>query len=181
MRPGLRDLTIDRLDGPHALHVLDELAELYLEVYAEPPYNSGPLFGEAAFRDRTQRQMRADGFTLVTASAGNGDLVGYAFGVTFAAESWWSGATKLPPPEILSPSKFAVIEVLVRRAWRGRGLGRGLLDDLLADRPEPLAILTAVADAPARRMYDRWGWRQVGTIQHTPTAPVMDELVLPLS
>jgi ribosomal protein S18 acetylase RimI-like enzyme len=80
----------------------------------------------------------------------------------------------------LDAPKFAVIELIVDEAWRGRGIGRQLMDDLLADRTEPYAMLTTRATNPARKMYSRWGWVQVGTTQHTPTAPVMDQLVLPL-
>ena len=160
--------------------MLDELATVYLEVYAEPPYNSGPLVSEDAFRGRTGRQAVRDGFTIITAREGR-TLVGFSFGLPFAAGAWWAGAATPPPGDVLAGEKFAVIELVVRKPWRGRGLGRRLLAELLAGRPEPFAILTAVAAAPARELYARWGWEQTGTAQHTPDADVMDQLVLRLT
>jgi GNAT superfamily N-acetyltransferase len=111
----------------------------------------------------------------------DGRIVGYTFGFPMAAGAWWASDAEKPPPEVLDPPKFAVIELIVASAYRGRGIGRELLDRLLEDRPEPHAMLTAVPEAPARGMYARWGWVQVGTARHTPDAPVMDQLVLRLT
>jgi GNAT superfamily N-acetyltransferase len=107
-------------------------------------------------------------------------LIGYSFGLTFPESRWWSGDATAPPQEILSVAKFAVIELLVRKQFRGHGVGRRLLDELLSERTESYAILTAMPDAPAREAYRRWGWRQIGTAHHTPDSPVLDALVLPL-
>jgi hypothetical protein len=35
-------------------------------------------------------------------------------------------------------------------------------------------------DAEARRLYERWGWTQTGTAQHSPESPILDALALPL-
>jgi hypothetical protein len=43
------------------------------------------------------------------------------------------------------------------------GIGRRLLDELLAGRRQRWATLTVVPAADARAIYDRWGWRQVGS------------------
>jgi hypothetical protein len=51
---------------------------------------------------------------------------------------------------------------------------------LLADRPEPHATLLVHPDADARKIYPRWGWRQVGTNRPKPDAPVDDIMVRPL-
>jgi GNAT superfamily N-acetyltransferase len=156
-----------RGDGKAALALFSQLADLYQEAYAEPPYHSGPLFDADAFEARTRRQATRDGFTIVWAET-NGRVVGFAFGFMMPAGGWWAGQAATPPDRV------------VARAWRGHGIGRRLLDELLSGRPESFAILTAVRDAPARAMYARWGWEQVGTAQHTTDAPVMDQLVLRL-
>lgn len=174
------DVVIVRSDGAAVEGVLTEITNLYREVYAEPPYNSGPLFDLVSFRERTLRQAARDGFTLVTARDHDGNLAGFAFGVPFAAGRWWSGDATPPPDEILSAAKFAVIELVVRQSHRGHGIGRSLITTLLAERPEPYAFLTAFPDAPAREVYRRWGWTQVGTAHHTPDSPILDSLVLPL-
>lgn len=167
-------------DGQDALYQLAELTEVYSEIYAEPPYNSGPLWAVEAFTDRTSRQAQRAGFAMVTARQPTGQLVGYAFGLPFAEGRWWTGDATPAPQEILDAPKFAVIELLVRKPFRGHGIGRHLLDDLVAPRTETYAILTTMPDAPAREHYRRWGWQQVGTAHHTPESPVLDSLVLPL-
>lgn len=50
---------------------------------------------------------------------------------------------------------------------------------LLVDRHEPYATLAADPRSPARRIYARNGWRQVGK-SVLPWGPPMDLLVLPL-
>jgi GNAT superfamily N-acetyltransferase len=167
-------------DGGTVSDVLDDMVEVYSEVYAEPPYNSGSLWQRDAFLDRTRRQVARAGFHIIHTRSQDGEIIGYSFGVPFEQGRWWSSNASDPPVEILSATKFAVIELILRKPWRGRGIGRQMHDRLLKDRPEQYAILTAHPMAPARRMYQRWGWRQVGTAQHSVDSPVFDALVLPL-
>jgi GNAT superfamily N-acetyltransferase len=160
--------------------VLGEIAELYEVVYAEPPYNGGPLFSRMRFLDRTHTQNEAPGFTLITARHG-ADLIGFSFGFRFAEGRWWGGmTTPEPPPQVVGPSKFAVIELVVAKPWRGRGLGRALMSAVLEGRSEAHATLLSVPDALARQIYDRWGWQYTANVQPAEDAPVMHALVLPL-
>jgi GNAT superfamily N-acetyltransferase len=159
---------------------INELAELYAEVYAEPPYDSGPLWSPSAFIDRTRRQADRDGFTFLAALVGH-QAVGFSFGLPFQEGAWWSGDATEPPTHLRAASKFAVIELIVRKEWRGVGIGHQLLDRLLASRGEQYAILTAMPNADARSMYERWGWVQTGTAHHTPDSPVLDALARPLA
>ena len=99
-------------------------------------------------------------------------------GLPFEAGRWWAGNASSPPIEILEVRKFAVIELIVDANWRGRGIGGELLSDLLEDRTEKYAVLTADPEAAARKIYAHWGWEQIGTAQHTDDAPTMDQLVL---
>ncbi|GLZ08738.1 hypothetical protein Acsp03_62040 [Actinomadura sp. NBRC 104412] len=168
------------LEVPHggeAPQMLDELAGVYVPVYAEPPYNSAPKFSRRRFEDRTRSQMRAPGFRLVTARDG-GRLVGFAFGFTMPAGSWWGNASA-PPGEVLQERKFAVIELILDREHRGRGTGGALLDKLLEGRAERWATLAAVIGADAYAWYLRRGWRKVAEFRAEP--PYSDALVLDLS
>lgn len=169
-----------RHDAPAAASMLDQLADLYDEVRAEAPYNSaGPIWTRQAFLDRTRTQLADPGFVLVTAQADK-QLVGFAFGLPMAPGRWFSGDTS-PPADILAASKFAVIELNVARPWRRQGIGRALLDSLLADRSEQYAMLGTLIEAPARRVYERWGWRSVAASQPNTGIPPMETLVLPLT
>jgi GNAT superfamily N-acetyltransferase len=165
-----------RLDDLGAVKELDELADLYVQVYAEPPYNGGPKYTRHAFLSRTKVQLTRPGFTLITARD-TGALIGFSFGFQMSPYGWWANTTEAPL-EILRASKFAVIELLVDDSHRGRGIGGSLIGRLLTDRDEEYATLAARPDAAAHTMYLRWGWKTVGHFTTGP--PNSDVMVLPL-
>lgn len=170
------DVTWARLDGFEAIEPLEECADLYVQVYAEPPYNGAPKFSRDRFLSRTRRQMTSAGFTMVTARR-DGVLAGFAFGFSMAAGSWWANASP-PEAEVLNAAKFAVVELVVDRRHRGKGLGTSLLRRLLQQRPEPYATLAAVIGSYAYDWYLRSGWRKVGEFRAEP--PFSDALVISL-
>jgi GNAT superfamily N-acetyltransferase len=106
------------------------------------------------------------------------DLVGYAYGIPFAADGWWTEADH-EPAEVHGRPAFAVMEFIVRRDHRGRGVGTALMAALLADRSEPYATLCANPAAPARQIYHHWGWGAVA-LAHPPQLPPMDVLLIEL-
>jgi GNAT superfamily N-acetyltransferase len=159
-----------------AVKELDELVELYVQVYAEPPYNGGPKYSRHAFLSRTKEQLARPSFTLITAREA-GALIGFSFGFQMSPYGWWANATEAPP-QILRASKFAVVELLVHDAHRGGGIGGSLIERLLTDRDEEYATLAARPDAAAHAMYLRWGWKAVGHFTTGP--PNSDAMVLPL-
>lgn len=175
------DHTLTRLNGERAVAMLDEIAEVYVPAYAEPPYEPHPMFSREEFTARTTRQAAREDFTLITARTSDGDLAGFSFGLPFGAGRWWrdvSGST--PPPEIVNATKFSVIELVVATPHRGRGLARRLLDTLLDGRPEQYAMLLAQPDTPAHKIYDHWGWTQVAKVQSHPGGDIDDALILKL-
>lgn len=68
--------------GSEASGILEQVADVYDEVYAEPPYNSGPLFAREEFLQRTDSQLTADGFALITATIDD-DIAGFTFGFSW--------------------------------------------------------------------------------------------------
>lgn len=159
-----------------------QLRDLYAEVYAEPPYCEGPELVER-FARHLEDEWQRPGFAMVAALDGarldGGRLVGAAYGWMMPAGRWFRNATEEPPAEIRDADKFAVMEWMVRPAHRRAGIGRLILDRLLAGRPEPWAILAANPHAPAREIYRRLGWQPCG---HTEpdVLPRMDVLALDL-
>ncbi|WP_327047326.1 GNAT family N-acetyltransferase [Microbispora sp. NBC_01189] len=171
-------ITFRHLTGTTAADAFDdEYADVYMEIRAEPPYNSGPLYRRDRFLERTHTQAQNPGFTLVAAEDGD-TLAGFAFGLPFPAGRWWGGETTLGPAEVVAADKFAVIELNLREPYRGRGIGRRLLDELMSGRQESYAVLLSLPTAPAHAMYERWGWRVVGTCRPAPDAMVADVMVL---
>ena len=174
-------VTFQRLDGEQALEHLDELRELYLDVYAEPPYEWGTEHADL-FVERFKVQASQDGFALVEARHGT-ELVGIAFGVTLQPSTpWWHNLLE-PLPEAVTTERpgrtFAVVELLVRKAWRRRHIAKTLHDLLFGNRTEERATLTVLPAAiPAQRAYEKWGWRRVAQKRNPlPGSPVFDLLV----
>ncbi|MFC4585462.1 GNAT family N-acetyltransferase [Sphaerisporangium corydalis] len=172
-------ITYAHHDGHHATEELDdEYVDVYLDIRAEPPYNSGPLYQRDRFLDRSRKQMENEGFDLVVARSG-GTLAGFAFGFRVPAGRWWGGGPG-PSEELVNVDKFAVVELNLRREYRGHGYGRRLLDELLAGRPEKWAILLSLPAAPAHAMYEHLGWSVVGTMQPFPDAEIADVMAVEL-
>jgi GNAT superfamily N-acetyltransferase len=179
----MTDFTYRHITGEEARTTAlgDELVGAYVDLRAEPPYNSGPLYGKDRYLDRTGKQTGQPGFTLVTVRDEGGALAGFAFGLPFGAGRWWAGEAQPGPPEVVAAPKFAVIELNVLALHRGQGAGKRLLGALLEGRPEPYATLISQPGALAHDLYQRWGWRVVGTVQAAPDAITADAMVLDLT
>ncbi|MFI7216737.1 GNAT family N-acetyltransferase [Micromonospora maritima] len=157
--------------------LIDALTDLYALVYAEPPYGEGPA-QVADFRARFAAERARPGFRLVTAEQGD-QLVGFAYGWTMPAGTWWSRADDDPQSDVRNSDKFAVLEWIVHPRHRDRGIGAGLMRRLLDGRPEPWATLASDPRSRARSIYRRNGWREAGR-STLPWGPPMDLLVLRL-
>lgn len=171
----MTEVFLERLSGAQMLARLGAFADLYDEIHSEDPSETDPMFSRPSFVDRTKTQAQAPGFELVTARAGE-VLAGFSFGYPFPAGKWWADCPP-PPRGILKARKFAVIELDVRQTYRGRGLSKILLTELLAGRAEEYATLAATPGSQAHAMYLRWGWHTAGQFE---TPPVMEAMVLPL-
>lgn len=171
-------VTYELLDGTATRGHFEELRELYGEVYAEPPYLEGPEH-VASFSRHLTRELDLPGFRLALATH-DGQIIGAAYGFTLSAGEWMEPSAEEPPAHIRDIPKFNVAEWMVRSPFRGGGIGRRLLDMLLAERSEAWAVLASNPAAPARRIYERWGWKPHGRIE-PKTMPSMDVLALPLT
>lgn len=160
----------------------DELGEVYREVFSEPPYEYGDEHVRL-FKDRFVIQHQRPGAGLIVARNAEGDMVGFGFGLTVSpTTSWWSDlATDLDPSVTaeFAGRTFALIELLVRRPWRRRGVAAQLHDLLLEGRTEERATLTVQPDAaPAQQAYASWGWRKVAQKRNPlPDSPLFDVLL----
>jgi ribosomal protein S18 acetylase RimI-like enzyme len=172
------EMTFQLLDGAHAAEHAAELQALHADVYADDD--------AGRFARRLRVQQRQPGFVLAEARSG-GYLVGYAAGMPLRpATSWWRGLTAPLPEEITAehPGRtFALVDLLVRAAWRRQGIARSLHDLVLAGRPEERATVTVRPAATAAQQALRsWGWQRVGRTRDPddPGSPVSDVLVVPL-
>lgn len=169
----MTDVVIERSSSGETAAILDDLASAYIDAHSGNPGEDHELFSRSSFISRTSSQAQKPGFELVAAFSGSA-LVGFSFGYPFREGQWWSDCTP-PTREVLDASKFAVIELGVRRGFQGQGIGKRLLEELLSNRTEKFATLAATPGSMAHAMYLRWGWHTVGVFE---TPPVMDAMII---
>jgi ribosomal protein S18 acetylase RimI-like enzyme len=103
------------------------------------------------------------GLRAVAATDDEGRLVGVAYGYLGEPGQWWHDQVSAAlPPELTTAwltGAFEVCELHVRPAQQGQGLGRALLERLLAGPPAPAAVLTTPdKETRARAFYRAAGW-----------------------
>jgi len=178
------EITFQRLDGREAAEHAGELQALHAEVYAAAPFRREEDPG--VFAGRLRVQSRQPGFVLAEARHG-GYLVGYAAGMPLRpSTSWWRDLTTPLPEEVTAehPGRtFALLDLLVRAAWRRQGIGRDLHDLVLTGRPEERAtVVVPPAATPAQNAFQSWGWHKVArTRDPQPGSAVSDVLVVRLA
>ena len=134
----------------------DEVLDVYAEAMQVQP--------EAARARRSILASHLELAGLTAVGAFDGDrLVGIGYGYLGAPGQWWhdqvrAALTPAAAREWLDGS-FEVCELHVRPAQQAQGLGRALLDALLARTPAATAVLTTPdAETRARGFYRAAGW-----------------------
>ncbi|GAB2963490.1 hypothetical protein GCM10027280_60460 [Micromonospora polyrhachis] len=170
----MTDVTYTRLGSDAAAALMDQLCEVYTDAYGEVSGEDSNV-KTGAFRDRATGALSARNYELVTATAGD-DLVGFVFGYSLRQErDWFAGLQPAPEPgftdERGGERTVVLAEIEVRKAWQGRGTGRGLHDTFLGGRREERATLSAnPAAAATHALYEGWGWQRIGTKPGRPGA-----------
>jgi GNAT superfamily N-acetyltransferase len=62
-----------------------------------------------------------------------------------------------------------VVDIAVTPAWQGRGLGRRIMEALMArvhETAQPRTMVGLIADGTAFRLYEKFGFRQVAPAAH---------------
>lgn len=171
-------MDIEHLDPQAARRHLGEIEAVYAEAF--------PHYDLDDYRARMVGLLSSPGFEAVTAQH-QGSTAGFCYGAPLSAGSrWWDGLEPAAPAGFTAETghrTFAVIDLAVRPSLHGRGLGRRLLDELLAGRAEDRATLaTAPDEDELQQMYQRWGWQHVGRTPGVPgeTEPWFDIYVIAL-
>lgn len=168
-----------RYDATQLAQVRDLLIDVYAEVYADRL--ADPFFTVDRFAERLAGQVRAPNWEAVIGYAGD-EPVGYAYGATRPAGSLaWHGVTPTPDPELARETgnrTFFLFELMVRVPWRGTGSAATIHEELLRQRQEERASLTVEHDHPkVRALYERWGYRCVGSVRPFSDSPLFDMML----
>jgi ribosomal protein S18 acetylase RimI-like enzyme len=125
-------------------------------------------------RERLLGLLEDPTYGIAVARAGD-ELVGFAYGFTVPTDTKrWSRLVEPLSVQVTSewPGRtFLLFDYAVKRSYRGQGIGRKLHDALLGSRSEERATLTVQPTAvDTKRIYEHWGWHQVGQVEGGPTA-----------
>jgi ribosomal protein S18 acetylase RimI-like enzyme len=119
--------------------------------------------------DSLPRHIGRDDFTFLVAESEE-RLVGFGYGYTGAYGQWWTervaqALTAEQRAEWLDPPHFEVVELHVRPAFQGAGVGSLLLAQLLSRQPHDRALLTTQAGSrQARGFYAKNGWVELRSV-----------------
>jgi ribosomal protein S18 acetylase RimI-like enzyme len=115
------------------------------------------------------RHAARDDFTFLVAEVDE-RLAGFGYGYTGGYGQWWTDrvTTALSAEqraEWLDPPHFEVVELHVRPACQGRGVGSQLLAQLLTRQPHDRALLTTqLGSRQARGFYAKNGWTELAPV-----------------
>jgi ribosomal protein S18 acetylase RimI-like enzyme len=158
------DLT--RLGGPATAAAADQLVAVYRAAMSAPPFFETEV-ETGWFAQELADEVTQPGFRCWTARDA-GRLVGFAYGLPtpeIPPDGWYGlvrDAVGDGASEWLA-GQFAVVWLAVHPRWRGRGLGRRLLEQLLAEAGTERAwLITHDLDTPARALYRSLGFTELG-------------------
>ncbi|MFB7375821.1 GNAT family N-acetyltransferase [Kitasatospora purpeofusca] len=173
-------LALRRHGAGDTADLLDALTEVWAEAHTGHDDVARAGFTPEALRRQITGHARHEGFVLVAAYA-EGRIVGFGYGF-ICTPLYWFGEQLLPsiaPEARRTDSLAGICELAVRTGWQGQGIGSGLHRELLeALRTRWVSLLAMPGDTPARRLYDRLGYRYAGPYRTGPDGPVLDLLLL---
>jgi len=161
------DVEILRFDGPEAKRLHPEVVDIYRSSFTRPPFNDSEQ-EVGWFSEEFGRDVDLPGFRCFAARV-EAELAGFAYGFhTFGDEPWNDWYAEVlravgPVGDTWIRGQFAVGWLAVAEGHRRRGIGSLLFDELIASAgTERCWLVTHDLDTPARRLYQRRGWIEVG-------------------
>ena len=157
MKPSVR-----LVSRSEALSLVSEATEIYREVYSGPPYNE-TAENVALFQSSWERRVSREGFLMCAAFDGLGRLLGFSYGWATKVGDVWNTRirTELTADEVAKwyVDCFELMDLAVSARAQGLGLGRSLMNELLAHaRNQTALLLTHSTATRASEMYRRYGW-----------------------
>ncbi|QSB05556.1 GNAT family N-acetyltransferase [Natronoglycomyces albus] len=173
------------LSAADIMNRLDQIAAAYADIFAEPPFNRDPLTASAHYRHRLLNDAQRPGFRAAIAQT-DGKIAAFATGwqtlAPFRTDRAYPQVSEQLGAQRVETSlvgAFEVDQLGVLAHSRGQGLGRAMLDELIADVPRQRAWLLTWSTAKATiDFYRHVGWRQLRPLTDTTGAEVKNDVVV---
>ncbi|WP_433858500.1 GNAT family N-acetyltransferase [Streptomyces kronopolitis] len=122
------------------------------------------------------RHLGCTGARALGATAPDGRLLGFVYGMPNDRAHWWSTVVE---PYLRSAAldhwlddSFTITELHVHPAHQHRGIGRALITRITDEAREPRSILSAIdTESPARHLYRSLGYQDLARRVLFPSAP----------
>jgi len=122
------------------------------------------------------RHLTSPGARALGATAPDGRLVGFVYGMPNDRGHWWSTVVE---PYLRAvghdgwlDDSFVITELHVHPAFQKRGIGRALITTITDGAAEPRSILSAIdTESPARMLYRALGYHDLARRVVFPSAP----------
>jgi len=166
-------MKIVRLSPAEARERMTEAMSVYAEAMGYPPEAGQHRAGFAIAHTRRPAFRAVAALGDGDGTALPGELLGFGYGYAAAPGQWWHDQVRAALDRRTAkkwlPGAFEVCELHVHPDHQSRGLGRRLLHALLADLPQPTALLsTPDADTKAFRLYHADGFVDLARGYHFP-------------
>jgi GNAT superfamily N-acetyltransferase len=174
-------LTLSYYRREHLPQIRPVLVDVYGEVYGHNAAQD-PFHSVERFEERLSGHASGSSWACVIGDI-NGETVGYAYGRLDSTREWREVLNPTEPDvrEYGEQGTFGLCEIMVRTPWRGKGIARGIHDELMRLRTEARSSLLVDNDHPkVRALYQSWGYRKVGQMQPFDDSPRYDAMVLSL-
>ncbi|MEU1803888.1 GNAT family N-acetyltransferase [Streptomyces sp. NPDC019937] len=158
--------------------VWDTLISVYAEVRADRLHD--PHYSVERYGERLARHASEPGWEVVVGYDGD-EAVGYAYGNTIEhGDRYWKRVTPPPASALTQAPTLALKEMMVRVPWRKTGASRGIHDELIARRSEEqvtLMVNPLAGEGKVHRLYESWGYEDIGESRPSPDSPVLLAMV----
>ena len=161
---------LDRLDGPATAAISDQLVDVYRAAMGAAPFHETEV-ETGWFAEELAGELTEPGFRCWVAQDDDGRVAGFAYGIPtpeIPPDGWYGllrDAVGQGPDGAgrWLEGQFAVVWIAVHPDRRGRGIGRALLERLLAGAGTDRAwLVTHDLDTPARALYRSLGFQELG-------------------
>lgn len=164
------EVNYDRFEHVTPDETWAEIADPFVSTFAAPPYNESPGDLQSIVQWGPD-QLASPGGRLVAASHGE-HVIGFALSQRLDQDSSWQrrlDAMPRVPNAAITPSKTVIVqELAVDENFRGRGIAKQCIRELLSNRTEHDAVLGVFGQAhQVREMYTRWVFQSLGPLPST--------------